>query len=273
MLAHVPADDRAAAVIACAVSTARLFNAGLDGMSGSGVRLAPSIALAASSAAVAIAADNDQAVTRASAVLGDLQAAALAAEVRIGALTVCDTPYPAQQQVAEVSRLYDLTIAAQSDPAHPHAEDAVLEAILMQSGRPLLIVPYIFRGAMKLDRVLLCWDGGRRAARALHDALPMLARARSVTVLSVNETVSEDDRMSAASLSERLTRRGINAAPLRISADKSEIHGAILSLAADDGSDLIVMGGYDHSRLRERAFGGVTRGILETMTVPVLMSH
>lgn len=273
ILAHVPADDRDGGVIACAVSAARLFNAHLDGLSGPGISVHPAIALGASSAALAITAENDPAVARATAALDHLEAAAKAAEIRLGELTVCDSPYPAHQRMAELARLYDLNILAQPDRSRPRSGDAVLESILIQSGRPLLVVPYIFKGALKLDRVLLCWDGGRRAARALHDSMPLLQRAKAVTIVTVNETLPDTDRLSSTALSEHLARGGINASALRITAEKPEIHGAILSLAADDGADLIVMGGYDHSRLRERAFGGVTRGMLETMTVPVFMSH
>jgi len=273
ILVHVPADDRAGGVIDCAIAMAQLFGARLDGVAGTGVSLDPALALSISSASVAITSEADPAVAKGSDVLERLKAAARAAQIPIGALTVCDTPYPAHQQLAEMARLYNLNILAQPDPSTPRSEDAALETVLMQSGRPLLVVPYIFRGILRFDRMLLCWDGGRRAARALHDALPMLELARSVTVVSVNESLADTDRLSSASLSLQLARRGIAATPLRITADKGEIHSALLSLAADDGSDAIVMGGYDHSPLRERAFGGVTRGMLETMTVPVLMSH
>ena len=121
------------------------------------------------------------------------------------------------------------------------------------------------------DRVLICWDGGIPAARAVHDALPFLRKATTIDVVSVNE--DEGGETSSTALIAHLARRDLPARQYRLTADASNIHNAILSLAADNDTDLIVMGGYGHSRLREFILGGTTRGMFESLTVPALISH
>ena len=116
------------------------------------------------------------------------------------------------------------------------------------------------------------WDGSRLAARTVRDAVPFLARAQAITILSLNDADLSSE-VSAAVLVAHLARRGLIARVERMEADRADIQPTILSLAADTGLDLIVMGGYGHSRLNERILGGVTRGMLQSMTVPTLMSH
>eukprot|EP01035_Chromulina_nebulosa_P003787 gene3787-5179_t len=137
----------------------------------------------------------------------------------------------------------------------------------------MLLVPYIYRGPLKVDRALICWDGSSQAARAVHDALPFLARASAIDVVTVNAADAVADETSAATLVAHLERRGLRAGLQQSVAAPSNIHNAILSLAADLGSDFLVLGGYGHSRLRELILGGVTRGMLESLTIPALISH
>jgi nucleotide-binding universal stress UspA family protein len=110
------------------------------------------------------------------------------------------------------------------------------------------------------------------AARALRDAAPYLARAHAITIISINEAEAPADA-SAATLAAHPARHGLRAQIERSSADHADIQPTILSIAADAGLDLIVMGGYGHSPLQERILGGVTPGMLQSMTVPTLMSH
>ena len=120
--------------------------------------------------------------------------------------------------------------------------------------------------------MLICWDGGIPATRAVHDALPFLRKAKTIDIVTVNEKEDASEASSAA-LIAHLARRDLAATPYRITADGPNIHNAILSLAADNNTDLIVMGGYGHSRLREFILGGTTRGMFESLTVPALISH
>jgi nucleotide-binding universal stress UspA family protein len=134
----------------------------------------------------------------------------------------------------------------------------------------MLMVPYIHKGPLDTHHVGIAWDGSRLAARALRDAIPFLMGAKAVTVIAVNEKASE---ASSDQVVDHLARRGIAARIERLTANHDDVQGVILSIAAESNIGLLVMGGYGHSRLQERILGGVTRGMFESMTVPVLMSH
>jgi nucleotide-binding universal stress UspA family protein len=170
-----------------------------------------------------------------------------------------------------LARTFDLAIVSQSEPDRIGLEDRIVEAALFESGRPVIVVPYIQKNGLKLDRVLVCWDGSRTAARALADAIPLLELAKSVEIVTVNNG-HESDELHFSGIGKHLARHGLTAETKQITADV-DVASTILSHAADSSADLIVMGGYGHSRLREFILGGVTRGILGAMTVPVLMSH
>jgi nucleotide-binding universal stress UspA family protein len=171
----------------------------------------------------------------------------------------------------------DLVIMSQPDPGtpgHAYAEDIVADVVL-SSARPTLVLPYIGGVETIGSRVLVGWDDSLEAARAVGDALPLLRRAGIVEVVSWIERGQQDDatlgtRLDA--LHRWLMWHGVSA-ELRVERIDIPIAEAILSRAADLGADLIVMGAYGHSRLSERVFGGATRGLLQSMTVPVLMSH
>jgi nucleotide-binding universal stress UspA family protein len=174
--------------------------------------------------------------------------------------------------LARIARRFDLTVVGQAQREHGASEELMIEGALFESGRPLVVVPYIQKRGLTLDRVLVCWDGGRTAARAIGDAMPFLERAKSVDIVVVAEE-RKNNEITGAKMSEHLARHGIAVNVKRIAKGDLAIEDAILSYAADSGADFMVMGGYGHSRLREFILGGVTRGILATMTVPVLMSH
>jgi nucleotide-binding universal stress UspA family protein len=179
----------------------------------------------------------------------------------------------AGQQFGRIARRFDLSIVRQAEAGKTPLEDLIIEAALFDSGRPVLVVPYIQKGAMTLDRVLVCWDGSRSAARALGDAMPFVERAKAVEVVIVQGDAGKGDEIPGADVGEHLARHGINVDVKRIVAADGGVQDTILSHAADVGADALVMGGYGHSRLREFILGGVTRGILATMTVPVILSH
>ena len=150
-------------------------------------------------------------------------------------------------------------------------------AALMETGRPLLVVPYVGASRSLGDSVLIAWDGGREASRAVADAMPLLRRATRVTVGCFDPGASERgaDATGRARLAEYLRRHGIS-----IEIDYTKLGPIdipvgewLLSRVADLGCDLVVMGGYGHPRWREQVLGGATRTLLSSMTVPVLMSH
>jgi nucleotide-binding universal stress UspA family protein len=172
-----------------------------------------------------------------------------------------------------LARGFDLSVVAQAQPDKLPARELIIEAALFESGRPVLIVPYIQQEGLKLDRVIVCWDGSRTAARATGDAMPFLARAKAVEVVGVAGDAGKSDEIPGADIAHHLARHGLKVELKRIVARDVDVANTILSHAADVDSDFIVMGGYGHSRLREFILGGATRGILAAMTVPTLMAH
>ena len=174
----------------------------------------------------------------------------------------------------QVTRRFDLSVVGQIEPGKETLEVMLPETALFGSGRPVLVVPYIQKAGMKLNRTLICWDGSRTAARAIGDAMPFLLRTKSIDVLSVmmkSETARNE--LPGADIAQHLARHNLKVDFKRIVANDQDIGNTILSAAADLGSDMIVMGGYGHSRAREFVLGGATRAVLKAMTVAVLMSH
>ena len=173
---------------------------------------------------------------------------------------------------AQVARRFDISVVAQAQREQGATDELIIEGALFESGRPVIVVPYIQKSGLTLERVLACWDGGRTAARAIADAMPFLERAKAVDLVIVAEE-RKNDEITGVRTSEHLTRHGVAVSVKRIAKGDLAVQDVILSYAADSGADFMVMGGYGHSRLREFILGGVTRGILNSMTVPVLMSH
>jgi len=173
--------------------------------------------------------------------------------------------------VALCGRYSDLLVVGQPDPDHPGPTDSLAEDLLLAAGRPILVVPYAGDLSHLGRRVMVAWSSTREATRALHDAMPLLVRAEEVVVFSVNP--EDDNHIAGADICTHLARHGVNATPRHIMAPDMRVGDSILSAVADNGIDLLVMGGYGHSRLRELAFGGATRAILQSMTCPVVMSH
>ncbi len=188
-------------------------------------------------------------------------------------LTLSTSFAGAGDQFGRIARRFDLSIVGQADPEAGAAEDIIGEAALFESGRPLIVVPYIQKAPLKLDRVMVCWDGSRAATRAIADAMPLLERAGRVEIVIVTNERGKKDEIEGADLATHLARHGLNVEVKRTALGGIDVADVILSHAADAASDFIVMGGYGHSRLREFVLGGVTRSIFRSMTIPVLMSH
>jgi len=179
----------------------------------------------------------------------------------------------ASDELARMGRRFDLVVVGQAERDKPMPEEVVDEGVLFEAGRPVIFVPFIQREGLKLNRVMVCWDGSRAASRAVGDAIPFLEKAKQIEIIIVGGKPPKSDEVPGADLGQHLARHGIKVAVKRITAPDIDVPSTILSHAADSSADLIVMGGYGHSRLREFILGGATRGLLEAMTVPVLMSH
>jgi nucleotide-binding universal stress UspA family protein len=180
--------------------------------------------------------------------------------------------------VACRARAADLVVLGQADAGHklPPSARNMIEDVLMNSGRPLLVVPFAGRFDTIGSNVLIGWNGTREAARAVHDALLVVEPGATVTVLTVERGKAgvEPQEMPGADIAEHLARHGLHASAARTATDGTITDAdALLSYALDLGADLLVVGGYGHSRARELVLGGVSRGLLQHMTVPLLISH
>jgi nucleotide-binding universal stress UspA family protein len=178
--------------------------------------------------------------------------------------------------VRRVARYTDLAIVGQADPTVPAELVAVRpEELALGSGRPVLVVPYIGGSLSPGKRIVVAWDGSREAARAVADALPLLTQASSVWAVSIDAKAPgmSDDSKPAEDLCRFLADHGVSAKPDHLQTDECSEADVLLSRIGDFGADLLVMGCYGHTRLRELVLGGMTREILQHMTVPVLMSH
>lgn len=176
------------------------------------------------------------------------------------------------------ARYSDLLIVGQPDPDEaPPAERAhMAEYVLMNCGRPLLLIPYAWKFGVVGKTAMVAWDGSLEAARAVSGAIPLLRQAKLVQVTVFNPEIGPraHGEEPGADIALYLERHGIEVEVARQHVgDQLDIGNAMLSHAADIGADLIVMGGYGHARFREVLLGGVTQTILRSMTVPVLMSH
>ena len=177
------------------------------------------------------------------------------------------------------ARCSDLAIVGQPDlwQAEWSFAAQLATAVLLESGQPVLFVPHVGTPPSAGANILAAWDGGREASRALADAIPLLSRARQVTIACLDPAAATRgaDPAGRDRLSAYLRGHGISA---RIECDNLgrgdiAVGDWLLSRAADLGADLIVMGGYGRPQWRERVLGGATRALLQTMTVPVFMAH
>jgi len=181
------------------------------------------------------------------------------------------------ETVALHARYVDLAIVGQIDHGdQPDGNAArIPEVVLFSSGRPVLVVPYAGRFNSLGENVLVGWKATREAARAVNDALPLLERAKKVTVLTINPKRGDDREtgIPASDIAQHLARHGVAVEAASTVADDISAGDVLLSRAADCGADLLVMGGYGHARVKELMLGGATRQILQQMTLPVLMAH
>ncbi len=195
---------------------------------------------------------------------------------------------PPAAAIVRRSRTADLVMMAQPDPESPHVPAArrAVEDVILLSGRPVLILPYAGNFPSIGKTVLIGWNETREAARAAHDALALMEPGAKAILLTVHPgpLTPEGKALPAAEAARHLARHGIDAGPAEtvpeaVGAPSVIVRptvteaNALLNYASDIGADLLVIGGYGHSRARDLVLGGVTRSLLHTMTLPVLMSH
>ncbi len=177
--------------------------------------------------------------------------------------------------VQQQARFADLAIFSRGPVAESRTDGmALAQAALFGSGRPVALVPPHWESGTAPERVLIAWNGTREAARAIHDALDLLRAAERVRLLTVATVESlEEARLDADAMAAHLARHGVNATVEVTTGGEVKPDDLILNALADGGDELLVMGGYGHSRVRELVLGGVTRQMLRHAPVPVLLAH
>ena len=274
LLVHIPTERSARPAVDGSISLAMTSGAHLDAIAiGYESTSIPFVAEGGAAVASIYELERERAMERATAALGIFEAKAKPSGISYGCQAVAYPPAEALSAMTEISRLYDLTIVSQPEPGSPTTDNRVPQEILFHSGGPVLFFPYTFRGSFEARRIGICWDASRLAARALHDAMPFLVRAKALKVISLNRSADETIEPSPETLVRHLARARLSAEIISFGANRTDIQSSILSVAADENLDLLVMGGYDHSHLQEAVLGGVTHAMLAAMTVPTLMSH
>jgi nucleotide-binding universal stress UspA family protein len=273
ILVHLSDKRRAEAVLEPAIGLARRYNSHLIGMHICASMPAPPVAFPYGSK-----------------VLGSVVAAERQETESIAAIFAEATrnqPFVAEWRALKVphvdlagvvldhGRAADLIVAAQTDPDWDLAPLMDFpERLVLESGRPVLVVPYIGRYPEVGRNVVIAWKPGRESARAVFDAMPILEGAEKVHILEVKEKASADGTLAPdTTIAASLGRHGIKPTVRTSIASDISVGDEILSRLADLGADLLVMGAYGHSRMRELVFGGATRDIARHMTVPTLFSH
>ncbi|HRD76047.1 MAG TPA: universal stress protein, partial [Hyphomicrobiaceae bacterium] len=275
ILLHLTDPGRATRLIAAAVPLARAAGAHLVGLS----VLPPYIVMpAADGGGTSITMDEHRISYMAD--MARMKRAFLEA--------TADLPRPSEWREADAAfssvsdavldhvRAADLVIASQPDPkwgGSPLTEDPV--RLVMEGGRPVLLIPARGDVRMPPSRVAVAWDGRREAARAAFDAIPLAVLAGNVTIISVNgdRAGRSAGDLPTAEIAAALARHGAKADSVDATARGGDVGHELLRQAHAHGADLLVMGCYGHSRLRELVLGGATRDVLAGTDMPILMSH
>ncbi|MCC2111254.1 MAG: universal stress protein [Hyphomicrobiales bacterium] len=206
--------------------------------------------------------------------IGRFEAMAKEAGISVESRFVAALAGSAASVFAAEGRLADLVVIGQDNPDAPEpARGALIEAALFDAGTATLIVPYTGAGRPGISRVMIAWDGSRTSARAVRVALPVLAEADLVRVVIVDQPPSIGGGEPGADVATYLARHGIDVEIDNLPSDGTSVAAVLLDYAADEAIDLLVMGAFGHSRMREFVLGGATRDILRAMTLPVLMAH
>ena len=273
ILVHIPCERPVRPMVDGAVSLAMTRNALLQAVSVGYESANIGIPIGGGAAVAAVfELEHERAQQRADAALSVFEAEAHNSGIDYSLRAVTGALHDAAAQVSAMARLADLTILLQPEYERDTFDNVLPLEVLFQCGGPVLFIPHTHKGPVGFKRIGIAWDGSRLAARAVRDSKPFLKDAQEISIISVNEP-SKQENPSAADLATHLARRGLTAKVERASADDVDVQSTILSIAAATGLDLIVMGAYGHSRLQEWLLGGVTRGMLQSMTVPTLMSH
>lgn len=175
--------------------------------------------------------------------------------------------------LARQARYHDVLLMGQFSAPTDSRLPIRAEDLVMRTGRPLLIVPHSYEVRPFQEYAVVGWDGSRPAARALSDAMQILETKKRLDVVTVRGSREPAGTARSAAVVRHLQRHGIDARHINLTASREGVGATLLEYCRENGPDIMVMGAYGHTKLREDLFGGVTRDVLEKMTVPVMMSH
>lgn len=227
--------------------------------------------LGARLAAGAVAQENRQLVAEAERIVEELRAAAQTANLASSDISTFSATYPdIRDTLAVYARLYDITVA-DAAPDQSSMQRELLTDVLFHAGRPLIVVPKTATAPI-LDRIVVAWDGTAPATRALNDAMPLLRAAKHVDIVNILGDKKLNAAGAASAIEPHLQRHGIAAHAQEIQANGDSAQ-ALLHHATSTSANLIVMGAYAHSRLRQLVFGGFTSALLKDCPIPLFISH
>ncbi|SDF57358.1 hypothetical protein SAMN05216337_106139 [Bradyrhizobium brasilense] len=273
ILVHLPTELPVRATVNGSISFAQITGAHLDAMAiGYERTIIPLAALGGAAVTSVFEIEQARALERAEAALRIFDLRARSAGISYASRALSAVPAEARRSICASARVHDMTIVTQPQSGYDSYDNVIPKEILSQAGKPVLYLPSVFHGALSARRVGICWDGSRPAARALHDAMPLLREADALTIIAITSAHKIPAESSTEHLEQYLARSGLPAKIVSLPASKSA-HRALLSLVADESLNLLVMGGYGRCRLRERLRGGLAGDLLRENSVPVLMSH
>ncbi len=276
ILAILDTADNAAAVADFAFALAAEHNAHVIGLHAETVAVVPLVAPMEIPDPVAVQALQDMAHSETIEIERIFRARAQASGISFEWRSYASSSGYGSAPLIESARSADLLIASQADPERPSDSHVDVDNFLFESGRPVLMVPFVLKKPKPIKRVLVAWNGSKEAARATFDALPFLKAADEVEVFSVDpvENALQSAATAGAEIASMLARHGVKVtlATAHSAADKNT-SAVIENRLSDSSIDLLVMGAYTHSRLWQMIFGGTTKSLLQSMTAPTLLSR
>ncbi|ANL65494.1 universal stress protein A [Rhizobium phaseoli] len=275
ILAILDTRDNSAAVADFAFAIAAESGAHVIGLHAENISAVPLVAPMEIPDPVAVQALQDMAHSETTAVEAIFRSKAQAAGTSSEWRSFATSTGYGSAPLIDSARSADLLIASQADPANPSDSHVDLDSFLFETGRPVLMIPYIIRQPKPIKRVLIAWNGSKEVARATFDALPFLKAAEVVEIFSVDpaETAPHSSMTTGAEIAATLARHGVKTTlSTARSVDRNTSH-VIENRLSDDSIDLLVMGAHTHSWLWQMIFGGTTKSLLQSMTALTLLSR
>lgn len=226
--------------------------------------------------------ETDDAIARmgerlAEQLVGDFMAVAELAGLAVSSIIIYGDAHASANKMAHYARNSDLVMLHQPNPKRDNflRLQEFAQQVLLLSGRPIFFMPYIGRKKIPFDKIMIAWDGTPAASRAVHDSVPLLAKAKDVIILVVESQKQKHRKkdVQVSGLIDHLANHDVKSRTLLVNPGKNKVSTVILNKIVENDIDLLVIGGYGTPTLKQKIFGGVTKSLLSSMIVPVVMSH